>query len=61
MNFDLNKDLRKFESFFLNYLNRYPTGLPKRIPAEVFNKKATKDALELAETTINLVQSHLNI
>ena len=40
---------------------RYPNGLPEGIPAEVFNKKSAEDALDLAETTIEIVKSYINL
>ena len=34
---------------------RYPNGLPGSIPAEIFNERAAKSALDLAEETIQMV------
>jgi HEPN domain-containing protein len=38
---------------------RYPNGLPASIPARVFNKKAAKEALTLAEKTLTLARKKL--
>lgn len=54
----LGEDVSILDSYYIP--TRYPNGLPDGIPAEVFNKKSAKDALELAETTISVVKSYLN-
>ncbi len=54
----LGEDVSILDSYYIP--TRYPNGLPEGIPAEVFNKKYAKDALELAETTIKIVKSYLN-
>ena len=55
----LGEDVSILDSYYIP--TRYPNGLPGGIPAEVFNKKAANDALDLAETTIRMVKSYLKI
>jgi len=54
----LCEDVSILDSYYIP--TRYPNGLPEGIPAEVFNKKSAKDALDLAETTIKIVKSYLS-
>ena len=55
----LCEDVSILDSYYIP--TRYPNGLPEGIPAEVFNKKAANDALDLAENTIDVVKSYLNL
>ena len=54
----LGEEVSILDSYYIP--TRDPNGLPEGIPAEVFNKKAAKDASDLAETTIKIVKSYLN-
>ena len=53
----LGEDVSILDSYYIP--TRYPNGLPEGIPAEIFNKKSANDALELVETTIEIVKSYL--
>ena len=55
----LGEDVSILDSYYIP--TRYPNALPDGIPAEVFNKKSANDALNLAETTIKIVKSYLNL
>jgi HEPN domain-containing protein len=55
----LSENVSILDSYYIP--TRYPNGLPDGIPADVFNKKAAVDALDLAQTTINLVKLYLNL
>ncbi len=55
----LGEDVSFLDSYYIP--TRYPNGLPDGIPAEIFNKKAANDALDLAKTTIEIVKSYLNL
>lgn len=55
----LGEDVSILDSYYIP--TRYPNGLPEGIPAEVFNKKAANDALDLAQISIDIVKSYLNL
>ena len=55
----LSEEVSILDSYYIP--TRYPNGLPEGIPAELFNKKAANDALDLAEATISMVKTYLNL
>jgi len=55
---NLGKDISILDSYYIPA--RYPNGLPEGIPAEIFNERAAKSALDLAEETIQIVREYLH-
>lgn len=55
---NLGNNISILDSYYIPV--RYPNGLPEGIPAEIFNERAAKSALDLAEETIQIVRDYLH-
>ena len=55
---NLGNNISILDSYYIPA--RYPNVLPEGIPAEIFNERAAKSALDLAEETIQIVKDYLH-